>query len=250
MCAHVLNLILTHQPPEKVGELLSVWRGVSASEDILVAYGGPEGNFTAIQHSHKYFVQDPALRTKDHQRERQSYAAIFQGAVPYLSDDITHIYFAEFDHIPLVPDLKNRQLRRMEEERADVMAHQLRRIDRTNSPHYLYHVNDPEFSSFLGKISLRPDPHVVLSMLGTGSLWTKEAFAAIAGLNCPTKIYLELHMPTLVHHLGYRIRSWGDQDAFVQNLPSPELTIANAQSADSWTIHPIKNVTPFLSQLL
>src|SRR5437867_11370204 len=69
----VLNLILSHQPPAAVSNMLTHWNRCVPNESILIAYGGTKSEFDAIQHREKFFIDDPRLRTRDHQREFQSY---------------------------------------------------------------------------------------------------------------------------------------------------------------------------------
>ena len=75
------------------------------------------------------------------------------------------MYFAEFDHLPVVRDLGARLMERLDQEQADVLGHGLRRVDGTSNVHYLYHLSDPEFLTFWRRISVRPDKETVLHML-------------------------------------------------------------------------------------
>ncbi len=52
-------------------------------------------------------------------------------------------------------------------------------------------------------------------MFGSGSFWTREAFCAVCAVEEPFPIYMELYLPTLAHHLGFRVRDFGEQDRFV-----------------------------------
>ena len=241
--SRVLNLLLAHQSPEMVAKVLKHWSGSAAESDILVAYGGNEPSFVVLNAPNKIFVPDPRLRTTDHPRERQSYAKVFAAASEWIRNrDFTHVYFAEFDHLPLVPDLAARLLDRMREEKADMLGHSVRRVDDTSWHHYLYHAQDPRFHAYWDAISSRADRRAVLTMLGTGSFWTREAFDAVAAAEEPFPMYLEIVLPTLAHHLGFRVRDWKEQNRFVRNLGEMRAQIPKARSAGAWTIHPVKNV--------
>jgi hypothetical protein len=87
---------------------------------------------------------------------------------------------AEFDHLPLVPDLGAKLLERLTHEQADVLGHGLRRVDGTSNVHYLYHLSDSEFLKFWRRISIRSDKQIVLHMLVTGSFWSRKAFLSAA----------------------------------------------------------------------
>ncbi len=141
-----------------------------------------------------------------------------------------------------MPDFNARQLARLEEERADVLGFQLARVDGTSQPHLLYHAGLPGFSDHWREVSVRADKGVVLSMFGSGSFWTREAFAAVAGREEPFPIYLELYLPTLAHHLGYRLRDWGEQNRHVASLGDFVDRIDDARRDGAWTLHPVKTL--------
>jgi hypothetical protein len=147
----VLNLILSHQPAPAISRMLTHWNQCVPNESILIAYGGAKGEFDAVAHKQKFFVDDPRLRTRDHQREFQSYSRLFQAAAEFLErqgDQFRFVHFAEYDHLPLVPDLNERQIERLVTEDADLLGFHLNRIDGTNSPHFLYHAADGNFMSY------------------------------------------------------------------------------------------------------
>ena len=217
--SRVLNLLVTHQSPAAVARMLAWWRDYCSPDNMLLAFNGDESVFQQIEHPHKIRVVDPRLQTRQHQRERQSYTAIFRETSRWLAGrDYTHIHFVEYDQIPLVPDLNARQLARLEEERADVLTFELARVDGTSQPHYLYHAGLPGFADFWRTISVRADQTTVLSMFGSGSFWTRAAFDAVAALEEPFPVYLELWLPTAAHHLGYRLRDWREQGRFISSL--------------------------------
>src|SRR6266478_7298516 len=159
----VLNLILTHQPADAVARMVEYWSRCVPRESILIAYGGEKFQFAEIRHTQKLFVDDPRLRTRDHQRELQSYTQLLQAAAEFLGrrDEFHFIYFAEFDHIPLVSDLNQRQINRLTDEGADVLAFHVCRVDDTSNPHFLYHASDDRFMNYWASITRRSDPNVM-----------------------------------------------------------------------------------------
>lgn len=225
--------------------MLTHWKQCVPNESILVAYGGPADEFDAIPHKQKFFTDDPRLRTRDHQRESQSYTRLFQAAAECLrthADHFNFVYFAEYDHIPLIPDLNEHQIERAKFESADVLAFHLHRVDGTSNPHFLYHVAHREFTSYWRKISLRSDPEIVLSMFGSGSFWTRQAFCAVANFDEPFPVYMELYLPTLAHHLGFRVRDLAEQNQFVRVLEREICSIDQARAGGAWTLHPVKQL--------
>jgi hypothetical protein len=79
-------------------------------------------------------------------------------------------------------------------------------------------------------------------MFGSGSFWTREAFSAVCAVNEPFPIYMELYLPTLIHHLGFRVRDFGDQNHFVRVLDDETNYIEKARAEGAWTLHPVKRL--------
>ena len=152
------------------------------------------------------------------------------------------MHFAEYDHLPLVPDLNERQIERLTAEGADLLAFHVHRVDGTNNPHFLYHVADDKFMSYWSGISRRAEADVVLSMFGSGSVWNREAFCAVCAVKEPFPIYMELYLPTLAHHLGFRARDLTEQNRFVRALASEIDPIDKARAQGAWTLHPVKRL--------
>jgi hypothetical protein len=241
----VLNVVLCHESAAEVDQLAGYWTSLLGHERLLIAYGGPRESFELIQFASKVFIDDCRLRTRDHQREGQSYTAVFKEVSEQLrrnSERIEFVTLFEFDHLPLVQGLNALQLERMKAEQADVMAHHLSRVDGTSHPHYLYYAANAEFARFFSAISIRSNPHVVLSMFGTGSCWKRDAFEAVAERTEPFPIYFEVYLPTVAHHLGFRLRDFVGQDDFVSNLGDRSSEITSAREQGAWALHPVKNL--------
>ena len=241
--SRVLNVVLAHTAPAEIARLAAWWGHVCPAESLLIVHGGPEADFPAITVPNKVRVSSARLQTRDHPRERQSYTDVFAAASEWMRGrDFSHVYFAEFDHLPLVADLGRRLLDRLAAEKADVLCHALRRVDDTGWHHYLYHRNDAEFHRHWERISHRADKRVVFSMMGTGSFWTRAAFDAVAAEKEPFPMYLEIYLPTLAHHLGYRVRNLPEEEHCVHNLGDFRGRIRAARLAGAWTIHPVKSL--------
>lgn len=241
----VLNVVMVHQRRAFVDRLLTFWAPVTRPDRLLLVHGGAEADFREISHPHKMFVGDPRLRTRDHQRELQSITGILHAVRDWLTASAVNcefLYFAEYDHLPLVPDLNARQISRMETEAADVLAFHLERIDDTSHPHYLYHVAKPAFHAFFADLTRRGEPEVTLAMLGTGSFWRREAFDAVAAVDEPFPMYQEVYIPTLAHHLGFRLRGYAEQNRFVSPAGDRASEIEGARAAGAWTLHPVKQL--------
>ena len=238
----VLNVLLTHQKSNAVAVMVDWWAKCVPREDIVLAYGGSREDFDALAFPAKLFIDDPRLRTRDHPRERQSYGAVFRAVAAWMEGrDYGYVHFAEYDHVPLVADLNQRQVSLLAAEGADVLGFHLRRVDDTNCAHYLSHAAVPEFFPFWKRVTCRRDARVVLSMIATGSCWTREAFAAVAAAAEPHPMYVEIFPPTLAHHLGFRLRDYGPQTRFVRHIGDGLPELAEARKGGAWTIHPVKH---------
>jgi hypothetical protein len=247
----VLNVILSHQSRVELEHLVKWWAHCAPIENLLIAYGGTREEFELLpQDISCVFISDPRLRVNK-TRAKQSYGGVWRTVARWLAeqqnDSFTHVYFSEFDHLPVVPDLAARLVERLEEEQADVLGHGLRRVDGTSNVHYLYHLSDPEFLKFWRRISVRPDKGTVLHMLATGSFWTRKAFTEVAAQNEEISAYLEIYLPTAAHHLGCRVRDFGEQTKYVSPLPAPTFSVKKARQAKCWTVHPIKVVPPLFA---
>ena len=243
--SRVLNLLLTHQSPAAIARMLAWWRDYCPPDNALVVFNGDESVFRQIGHPHKIRVEDPRLQTRQHSRERQSYTAIYRETSRWLAAsgrDDTHVHFVEYDQIPLVRDLNARQVARLETENADVLGFELAQVDGTSQPHFLYHAGLPGFAEFWKSVSVRRDKTAVLSMFGSGSFWTRAAFDAVAGQPEPFPVYLELWLPTIAHHLGFRLRDWGEQGRFISSLGNYAGRFEEIRRAGAWTTHPVKGM--------
>jgi hypothetical protein len=241
----VLNLILSHESASAIAKMIAYWSRCVPSDSVLIAYGGTKSEFDAIQHTQKFFVDDPRLRTRDSQRELQSYTRLFQAAAGFLNSEggeFRFIHFAEYDQVPLVPDLNRRQIERLGAEGADLLGFHLHRVDGTSSPHFLYHASNEKFASYWQKVSRRSEPEVILSMFGSGSFWNREAFCAVAAVEEPFPMYMEIYLPTLAHHLGFRVRDFAEQNRFVRVLRDETGYIQQAREEGGWTLHPVKQL--------
>jgi hypothetical protein len=104
----------------------------------------------------------------------------------------------------------------------------------------LFHESDPNFLPFWKLISRREDHKPILSMFGSGSLWNREAFLSIASQPKEIQCYMELYLPSLAHHLGFRVRGWDEANHLISNLPSPSISVAEGERRHAWTVHPVK----------
>ncbi|MBP7948154.1 MAG: hypothetical protein KA004_00770 [Verrucomicrobiales bacterium] len=237
-----LNLIITHQPAPCVARMLEWWHAIAPENSIWIAYGGTQENFSRIATERKLFLESERLRLPDPQRSRQSYQEIFQQVVRMdLLREWRHVHLAEYDQIPLQPELNRLQAVALHRQKADVLGYRLKRLDATNHPHFLAHWHDPKFRDFVRRISVRPEKNVILSMYGFGSFWTAEAFRAVAEVEEPLPVYLEIFMPTVAHHLGFRVRGIAEPPEFNTHAGNVARFLEKARADGIWNLHPVKD---------
>lgn len=215
--------------------------------DQVILHGGDATDCDQVPHDAKIFCgDDPRLRTRDHQRDKQGYGGVMRRLRDWLSvhrPDWEHVHLAEYDQIPVRRDLGALLLQALQAESADLLGYRMLRVDGTSHPHFLYHSTDPRFLPYFSQISRRREKDVILSMFGSGSLWTRAAFEAVAAQEEPFPIYLEIALPSLAHHLGYRVRRFPPAaEAWIANLGNRVDEIAAARAAGGWSIHPVKTL--------
>jgi hypothetical protein len=233
-------VLISHQSPAEVSAMCRTWQDLNPDTLVHVAYGGPAETFAALTWPHCSYIQDPRLRTRDHQRERQSYRGLMQETAAALAASrIDRVLMAECDVVPLRPGLAAYLIQREEEEQAQVLGSRLRRVDGTSHPHFLAHASHPSYQEWL-KGSVRRDQEVLLMMLGCLTWWTWEAFAATATAPEPMPVYLELALPTTPHLLGFRVRDLPEFASDMEPVGELEGEVAQRRAAGRWVVHPCK----------
>lgn len=246
----LLWAILVHQAPIEVEALARYWKSLGySSEQMLFVHAGKRADFDALNLANKVFVEDLDIRTTFHPMEKQSYGGALREVASWLASESSFTYEAvavvEYDHVPLVPDWGERLCTLLESERADLLCHHLLRVDGTNASHYLYHLSDPRFENLWKDFSLREEKGVFFNAVMTGSVWRRAALEAVVARKESFPVYLELYLPSLAHHLGFRVRGHGEQDRFVQVIPMEAPFTPKWQEAGAWSLHQVKAISPF-----
>src|ERR1700736_2563714 len=244
MSARVLNVVLTHQSCRQVKGLLQWWSEYVDLSDLLIVHTGLETEFLQLPHPLKIHLVDQRLQTRDHQREIQSYSSVFRAIAKALRrGDWRYVNFSEYDQLPLRGNANAERVQRLDEKTADILGYQVRRIDGTNHPHWLYYRARVPHDEIIANISQRGDSSVVLSMFGSGSFWKREALENVSSLEEPMPIYLEVWLPTVAHHLGYRVLGVDEQqEQWVSPGADRSADIEIARTSGAWSLHPVKSV--------
>lgn len=240
MNSGVALVLVSHEESGNIARMRRCWEDLTAPKHCVVAYGGNVTEFPEID-GDKVFVDDPRLRTSDHQREFQSYTKLLEAAVGFLADRSWEwLFLAEYDLVPLSADLFPVLIDEAEKESADLLGAGACRLDNTLHSHHAAHAATAGWSDWIGSISCRDDRSVVLSCLGCGQLWRREAIEAVVAAGEPVKSYLEILLPTVAHHLGFRVRPWKSHASFIlpDPLPHENLNLYLSQGANA--VHPVK----------
>jgi len=241
----ICHVVICHRPPRETEAVFKRWQTLEPAARVLIAYGGTKENFNRLSGSiNAVYISDATLRTTDHARERQQYAGVFRAAHQWLTEtgsDVSHVHVVEFDVIPVIENPGQRLVETLEAEDADVIGYGLVDITNTIHPQNRHQISDETFLRFIRELSSRESSERVFSMLGCSSLWTRAAFAEIAELEAP-QIYLEVAIPTLAHHLGYRVRpvpALQERSVTFESDLTPFLE--EYQKAGAWLVHPCKS---------
>jgi hypothetical protein len=235
-------VLLTHEDSLRVKRMVDYWTETTHPAVIIVAYGGARQEFDKLE-CRKVFIEDPRLRTRDHQRERQSYTGVLRAVIEEISDDDWEwLYLAEYDMLPLDRLLFDRFAIRARSENADLLGHRMWRLDDTLHPHFASHLYTKKWMEWIASISKRSDTRVVLSCMGCGQFWHRMALQNVISIGEPEYAYLELQLPTVAHHLGYRVRGLGDQDQYISNHLEDGVSPTQMRNTGAWVMHPLKDL--------
>jgi hypothetical protein len=231
----VITLLLTHLDAAGVAASLAQFPEDSR---VVVCHGGRRDDFDAVTADEKLFVDDPSLRGPI---EGQSYAQVLTQAwreVIAHDASIDLVYLIEYDHIVLRGDYDVALRQAIDHAGADFIGKNCARRDDTNWPHSLRARHDQRIRGLVGDAELG-------GCLGTGMLMRRaalEAFASVEHVPC----YLELYVPTVLRHLGFRLDDvdrFSDLYAYVNAPPEKDLaSVLEARSAGHFFVHPFKEV--------
>lgn len=241
-----LTAILTHVRAGEVHESLGLLRKVAPAARYVVCYGGPIGEFEQIESDHKLFINDATLRGPE--RHLQSLTAIFQAVwSAYFEADgsVDSLYMIEYDHLILDPRFETRLRELAARTRADLLGKNCVDCTATNEAQYVRFRSDARLIAHLRSVSVRDDPTRLFRCLGDGMWISRDALGAyvVAGEHPPC--YCEVYVPTLLHHLGFRVvdvDAHSDLYLDVRWLPRFDTEQAMARFADGAAfIHPVKD---------
>lgn len=241
-----VTAVLSHLRAEEVHDSLQLLHAVAPDARFVICYGGKIDEFERIDSEHKLFINDPTLRGPE--RHLQSLSGIFQLVWnAYLEPDesIDSLYIIEYDHLVLDSRFETRLRDLASRTRADFMGKNCVDCTATNEAQYVRFRRDAQLLTHLRHLSVRDDPTRLFRCLGDGMWISRHAVQAYVEVGEHPPCYCEVYVPTLLHHLGFRVV---DVDAHsnlyrdVRYLPRFDAEQAMARFADGAVfIHPVKD---------
>lgn len=206
----LLYAVLTHRSPADVLTHLNALEGALPGRRLAIAYGGSPEHYAALPGDiPKVFLEEPTLRQPPGQQSYVSVLVNLYDAFVRDAPEVTHLHVIEFDHIVVderyEPELED-ALRR---SRADYLGVNCVDQTATNWVHGLgFPFDDYELQRLLMDVSDDDDPSAVRIFGGVanGFVIGRDALEAFVTFERHLTRYAELYVPTLLHHLGFRVR--------------------------------------------
>jgi hypothetical protein len=242
----LLNLLCTHLNGPTVDRQLAYLRALAPEARFVVCHSGRHEEFEAIAHPDKLFIDDDSLRTSI-ARDQSPVEMLRQVHQLCRADpEIDAIFLMEYDQLLLRGDFESALRQLSELSGADLLGKTCVLKDSSNWIHSIRARRDPEFMAFLRRITVREGPPRLYGCLGTGFLMRREALEALVAVEPPRLVYHEMYIPTVLHHLGYRLGDFDEiSDIYEEVAYRPAKTLAevlDAKCRGHFFVHPFKDV--------
>jgi hypothetical protein len=242
----LLTAVLTHLGAPVVRKQLTYLRALGPANPFVACHGGKRADFGDLDENDALFIEDPSLRGPHFEKSiNRTLSTLYDARVRH-DPAIDYVYLVEYDHLILRADFADALIRLSRSHDAALVGKHVGRRNDTNWPHYLSRRDDHELNRFVAAISRRDDAGTRFGCLGTGILLRRDALEAFCSLPGLPERYIELLLPTIVHHLGFDVL---DVDAVSDLYMSvrwlPEFTVAEAVAArrsGARFMHPFKRL--------
>jgi hypothetical protein len=241
-----LTAILTHLDAPQVHERLDLLQAVCGERRFVLVHGGARKEFERVEFEHKLFIDDATLRGPE--QHLQSWTQIFENVWRrYFESDATidSLYFIEYDHLVLDAHFETPLRELALATGADFMGKSC--VDRTatNWEHYVRFRRDERLLAHLRRLSVRDDTARIFGCLGDGMWLSRDALRAYVEVGEHPPCYCEAYVPTLLHHLGFRVAdidAHSDLYRHVRWVPTFDVEQALAAVREGAVfIHPVKD---------
>lgn len=244
----VLTAVLTHLPAPLVRAQIDYLARVAPDERFVVCHGGKRSDFDDLApgQGEAVFIDDASLRGPHFEKSLNATLGALHSQ--YVRDDpgVDHVYVIEYDHLILRPDFAESLTALARRTGAGLLAKSASPRNDTNWPHYLAARDDARLNAWIDRVSTREDKAMRLGCLGTGLFFRRDAFESFCAVEGAPPAYVELFVPTAVHHLGYKVvdvDAVSDLYADVRWLPEYDLDgVRSARRAGRAFVHPFKRL--------
>jgi hypothetical protein len=241
-----LTVVLTHLDADHVDERMLLLRAVSGEARFVVCYGGTRKEFDRIDWEEKLFVDDPTLRGPE--QHLQSWTQIFETAWHeyFVGDaELDSLYAIEYDHLILDGAFERRLREVARDSAADLLGKSCVDLTATNLAHYVRFRRDQQLLTHLRTLSVREDRERIFGCLGNGMWLSRGALEAYVNVDKHPPCYCEIYVPTLLHHLGFRVVDVDAHSDLYRNVRwLPERSVAEVlelAGAGAVFVHPAKD---------
>jgi hypothetical protein len=242
----LLTAVLTHLPAELVQKQLDHLRGVAPGSRFVACHGGPREDFDGLEPADAVWIEDPSLRGPHFRKSLNDTLSALHDTWVRGDDSVDFVFAVEYDHMILRGDFEGALTELAAKTGAGLLGKAASTRNDTNWPHYLQARRDERLNSYIAGVSVRDDPSVRYGCVGTGLLLRRDAFDAFCALPSPPPAYVELFVPTMVHHLGYDVvdvDAVSDLYADVRWLPEFDLDEVRAAKRRGRSFaHPFKRI--------
>lgn len=241
-----VTAVLTHLRAERVHETMALLEAIDPGARFVVCYGGPRSEFERIALQDKLFIDDPTLRGPEQhlQSLTLSFTALWSA---YFADDPEpdSLYVIEYDHLILAAGFEARLRDLATATGADFMGKNCSDRTATNAEHYVRFRRDPRILGHLRDVSVREDPTRIYACLGDGMWISRPALEAYVAVTRHPPCYVEIYVPTLLHHLGFHvvdIDAHSDLYRCVRWMPAfPAEQVVDQCVSGTVFMHPVKD---------
>lgn len=202
----MVTAVITHLDADQVHASAALLRTVAPDARFVICYGGPPTEFERIDIDEKVFIDDPTLKSNG--PHLQSMTQVFEAVWnAFFADDdrADSLYVIEYDHLVLHGGFEARLRELADATNADLLGKKCIDCSATNHEHYIRFRRDPKLLEHLRRLSVREDPTRIYSCLGDGIWLTRHALEAYVAVERHPPCYLEVYVPTLLHHLGFHV---------------------------------------------
>jgi hypothetical protein len=243
----LLTALVTHLPAREVDLQLDYLRAVAPESRFVVCHGGEHAEFERVGHDEKLFVEDPSLRGP---WMDQSYNEVLtrvhdEFVAPDLAIDA--LFLLEYDHVVLRGGYEDAFGDVLDSTGADFLGKNCVCRDASNWMHSVRARRDGRFTEFLRSVSVRGQVEPsIYGALGGGFVVRRRALEAFRAVEHPPGVYLEVYMPTLLHHLGFVVDDFDRvsdiYDEVVHGPPKTFEEVLAARDRGRFFVHPFKDV--------